>query len=122
MRKERQGVFMKIETKDHQGGERRNGAKLRLSLRDYITVGTIVVGLIVAGVTLNLTVAAQGEDSKKQSKEINTLGEENDEQDKIIITIQADVKHIKEKVDKFEEVQMQQMKLLYQIKGALDDR
>jgi len=112
---------MNLQTGDYRGDNRRNGARLRFSLKEYLLVGGIAITAVTAWVTLNLTVKAQETKNSKQAQDLIILEKENDEQNETIVAIQTDIKHIKEKVDKSANVQMQQMQILYEIKGALNE-
>lgn len=116
---------MMVETKDYKGNERRNGGKLKLSMREYLKLIIIAVTLLVSGVTawltLNSNVKALADDSEENTENLEVLEKENDEQDDKIKEMQGDIKYIRKEVDEFKEVQHTQIMLLYQIKGKLDE-
>jgi hypothetical protein len=113
-----------LETLEYKGQCRRNGTKLRLSVGEYIRIGTLlstlVVGSVVGWVTLNLNVKALADDVEEvKTKEIKKI-EKDKLQDENIIIIQTDVKYIKQDVGSIKIAQQANQKLLYKILGKLD--
>ena len=116
---------LEIKTPDYQGGNRRNGSKLKLSVGDYIKLIVIIFGVtataIAGWVKLNINTQALAIDTKENRTGLVSLEEENDVQDMQITEIRTDIKHIKESTEEVQETQVQQTQLLYRILGKLDD-
>ena len=106
-------------------GDRRNCVKIKLSKGDFFKLSfmiiPIIVGLIIGWTTLKINVKALADDTEKNETKIEEVEEENNEQDKIIVTMQNDVQYIKEDVKEIKQGQDEQKVLLYTIIGKLEE-
>ena len=111
---------MKIVHAHHTGEERRNGkVNFRLSLKDYITVITLAVGLILAFGRVQWGMDALAEKADKNCTRIEAGHEKDEQQDKDIVQIQEKVENIDRNVQQVQVKQEDNTKLLNQILGKL---